>query len=284
MNKKGTFEKKPTDPADNMKISVDEFLDRFVVVYKQTDDLHAASWVDQEKSQYVADILATVARLIMTTPASELKPGVKSYEIKGTGKLRLLFEALDTSTDGLLQIDEFVDGIVKIPGFENIHVDGENLTRESLLECADFIDSSKDGTINYLEFLKTFSIEDQHGTLADLLAENITVLLYRNRQAIRSACRTRDKNDKGKVSQEEFHAIVEGVNAAVSRPERQLTPLQVDLIVDAVAKDKLVDYEQFIQSFELCDSDPLKALHPDLMGQIKLKQSNEVAVPLAVTS
>lgn len=238
----------------NRRISVDEFLDRFVVVYKQADNLCSDN--DKETGTSLCNSMAAVGRFIMTTPASKLKPGSKDKDAKASGKLRLLFEALDTSGDGLIQIDEFVDGIAKIPGFDDIIVNEKAMDREQLLQCAQHIDSTQDGSINYLEFLHAFTIEDQchDDSLADLLAENITTMLYRNRQAIRSACRSMDRQDCGMVMQKDFHTIVEGVNAAVSKLEKQLTPLQIDLIVDAVANEKMVDYETFMESFELCDS------------------------------
>merc|ERR1711977_294417 len=108
-------------------------------------------------------------------------------------------------------------GIAQLPDLESLEVDGQPLSRARLLELAKAVDTSSSGTINYLEFLQAFTIEDSHGDeLTDLLAEHITTLLFRHRSSIRLGCQFFDKERNGKVTMPEFRSVLESFNCAIS--------------------------------------------------------------------
>merc|ERR1712032_55836 len=96
-----------------------------------------------------------------------------------------------------------------------------------------------------------------------------------HRVAIRRGCHFVDEPGIGKISKEDFHAVLMGVNSALSRPERNLTNTQITLLVDALAvvkggaedEDAYVDYETFLKSFVIFDCQRQGA-EPDQKGAV----------------
>merc|ERR1719436_1979942 len=136
-----------------------------------------------------------------------------------------LFRAMDSSGDGILQVEEFVDGLLMIPGINELEAGGQHLTKERLLEVAKVIDSdgNGNGTINYLEFLQAFeSAEGGNSDIANSLAEDITTVLFRHRLAIRMGCQYFDEEGSGKVKADDLEKVLHGVNSVLARPQRML--------------------------------------------------------------
>jgi len=176
----------------------------------------------------------------------------------GVPKMVLLFRGLDISGDGMLQVEEFVHGLEQLPGITDLKVQGKPLDKEMLMAIARAIDASNNGTINYLEFLKAFEVDQKGGQdIVDSLAEDITTVLFRHRVAIRMGCHYLDEEGIGKIRAEDFQTVLQGVNSALSRPERTLTNQQISLLVEAmtvvgkeedtVAGEHVVDYDAFLQ-------------------------------------
>lgn len=179
----------------------------------------------------------------------------------GTSKMVALFRAMDISGDGMLQLEEFVTGIERIPGVDKVKVDGVRLDHENLLRMARVIDVSGNGTINYLEFLQALAAEEQgNSDIAETLGEDITTVLFRHRHAIRIGCHYLDEDGCGKIRAEDFQTVLQGVNSALSRPERTLTHTQISLLVEAMSQESqdggpaMVDYEVFLKCFVILDT------------------------------
>mmetsp|Transcript_90828 Transcript_90828/g.157659 ORF Transcript_90828/g.157659 Transcript_90828/m.157659 type:complete len:1000 (+) Transcript_90828:58-3057(+) len=189
-------------------------------------------------------------------------PEVVEDENSGTGKMVALFRAMDVSGDGMLTSEEFVNGIEKVPGLTSLKLsNGMILDHENLMRMAAIIDVSGNGTINYLEFLQAFAVQENGSSdIADSLGEDITTVLFRHRHAIRMGCHYLDEDGVGKIRAEDFRTVLQGVNSALSRPERTLTNTQIVLLVEAMAteatadQESYVDYEVFLKSFVILDT------------------------------
>mmetsp|Transcript_15165 Transcript_15165/g.39015 ORF Transcript_15165/g.39015 Transcript_15165/m.39015 type:complete len:1020 (+) Transcript_15165:84-3143(+) len=178
-------------------------------------------------------------------------------------KMVALFAALDESGDGILQVDEFVDGIEKVPGITSLVVDGQPLCRDRLKAMAMAIDGggNSNGTINYMEFLQAFETAGEGSQLfADSLGEDITTVLFRHRLAIRMGCQYLDEEGTGTVHAEDFDRVLHGVNSVLSGMERMLTNTQIKLLVEALKQtegedgEDVVDYDAFLRSFVILDT------------------------------
>mmetsp|Transcript_54107 Transcript_54107/g.168016 ORF Transcript_54107/g.168016 Transcript_54107/m.168016 type:complete len:982 (-) Transcript_54107:109-3054(-) len=185
----------------------------------------------------------------------------------GVTKLVALFKALDVSNDGLLQIEEFVAGLEQIPGVTNIVVQGHELSHERLMTLVSAIDTSRNGNINYLEFLQAFQVSEEGGLdVEESLVEDITTVLFRHRLALRKGCLFFDEDGVGSIFAEDFRKVLQAVNNTLARPERTLTPSQINVLVEALAsseadeEDAIVDYEAFLRSFVILDKEKDKAV------------------------
>lgn len=189
--------------------------------------------------------------------------GAETLNSSPMAKLVTLFRALDASGDGVLQLEEFVAGLEQIPGVLSLVVGGENLTHQKLVEVCQGIDYSKNGTVNYLEFLQAFQItEDDTLNVEETLMEDITTVLFRHRLAIRKGCLYFDEEGLGSVFAEDFKKVLQAVNNTLARPERTLTPTQINILVEALStsegggdEEGLVDYEAFLRSFVILDKE-----------------------------
>eukprot|EP00927_Polykrikos_kofoidii_P046744 TRINITY_DN40881_c0_g1_i1.p1 TRINITY_DN40881_c0_g1~~TRINITY_DN40881_c0_g1_i1.p1 ORF type:complete len:1041 (-),score=232.68 TRINITY_DN40881_c0_g1_i1:75-3065(-) len=279
------------------RIHVQDFLKSLTVVYKQaegcTDGAKLEAWVVETLNKIGCLILKTPPELLVTElekaatkiqkvfrggkaraddkdaesskaskkNASKSKSAAKSDKVVSDGlpKMVTLFRALDVSGDGMLQIDEFVSGLEKLPGIDTILVDNKPLDREKIMAMAKSIDSSGNGTINYLEFLQAFEVNEMNGSgIVDSIAEDITTVLFRHRLAIRMGCQYLDEDGIGKIRAEDFQTVLQGVNSALSRPERTLTNTQISLLVEAmttIEDEPVVDYDAFLRSFVIIDTE-----------------------------
>jgi Ca2+-binding EF-hand superfamily protein len=279
---------------------VDDFLNHFSVVYKQAGDTGSfPAWAEgalqaigrlifrTEEADLISPLDKAAAKIqkvqrgkmarreqaagsekAVSSPVKDNKsPKRASIDASesvsaGTSKMCALFKAMDTSGDGILQKDEFVNGILYLPGIEHVQVDGTPIDRERILEIAGLIDTSQNGSINYLEFLTAFSVEEQYSesSCADSIVEDIITVIFRHRHAILMNCRYMDPEQGGKVSMEDFRQVVRGVNKALAKPERALTNLQINMLVEHLAQEgedlseANFAYETFLKSFFICDS------------------------------
>lgn len=217
------------------------------------------------------DAIAKVAPSSSAHRASVSKPkagapslGVVQEEEKktdGVNKMVSLFRALDSSGDGILQVEEFVQGVEKIPGIDKLVVSGEALTHERLITMAKAMDASGNGEINYLEFLQAFTAETSDGNnIVNSLGEDITTVLFRHRHAIRMGCHYLDEAGTGVIRAADFQTVLQGVNSALTSNERPLTAVQISLLTEAMAseagqdEEPCVDYDAFLKAFVIRDA------------------------------
>jgi protein phosphatase len=179
-------------------------------------------------------------------------------------KMQTLFSALDVSQDGILSCEEFVKGFSKVKGVQDIVVGGENLTPERILKIAQKIDTTGNGSINYLEFLQAFETSGAgQQDIGDTLGEDITTLLFRHRLAIRMGSLYLDEEASGKIRAEDFAKVLQGINSVLARPEKTITNTQIELLVEAlsgdddneVEADRLIDYDALMRSFVVVDTE-----------------------------
>merc|ERR1719335_1140763 len=112
------------------------------------------------------------------------------------------------------------------------------MDHSTLLKMSKVIDTSGNGTINYLEFLQAFAQEDSGKTdIADSLGEDIVTVLFRHRHAIRMGFHYLDEDGCGKIRATDFQAVLHGVNAALSSSEKSLTSTQIALLVEAMSAE-----------------------------------------------
>merc|ERR1712039_347223 len=149
---------------------------------------------------------------------------------------------------------------MRLPDLDKVTLEGGvKMTRDKVLAIASAIDTSKNGTINYLEFLQAFEASGQGShDISDTLGEDITTVLFRHRLAIRMGCQYLDEEGAGRIRSEEFAKVLQGINQVLSRTERALTNTQIMLLAEALGvqdeDDNYVDYESFLRAFVILDT------------------------------
>ncbi|CAE7599047.1 unnamed protein product [Symbiodinium natans] len=233
--------------ADSVRLSVQEFLGHFTTVYSATNNADLPRWV--------LDTLGQIGRLIIKTKA----PSAGEGDSGDATKMSQVFQEIDTSGDGILQLDEFVAGIEKLPGLDKLTVDGERLSHDKLVEISKILDVTQDGTLNYLEFQQAFQLKGQ-GTadLENSLVEDLTTLLFRYRVHIRTGCQFLDEVDSCKVLNEDFENVLRGVNNALHSNEQGISESQIKHLSSALTVEDeegpIVGYDAFLRSFVVVDT------------------------------
>jgi len=199
------------------------------------------------------------------SPTKDKKAGGAAQAASALPKMQALFTSLDMSGDGVLEIQEFVRGFSQVKGITDLVVGGEKLTNERIMSIAKAIDTTGNGTINYMEFLQAFETSGEgEQDIGDTLGEDITTLLFRHRLAIRMGCLYLDEEASGKIKASNFTKVLQGINSVLARPEKNITPTQIDLLVEALAsadsnetvkEDRLIDYDAMMRSFTILDTE-----------------------------
>lgn len=199
-------------------------------------------------------------------------------------KLHMIFEVVDADHSGELSCHEFVSGLTKINGINELKLkNGSPVTQDLLRLVAQSLDHSGDGAISLMELLEGFSFEDEcGGDMAGALCDHILVILLRHRQAIRAGCVCFDPAHEGTVSRDNFAKVLTSLDKALSFPDRRtgspirqntaktlvntapsnehLVPSQIEHLCDALCEDGgqggfFVRYEEFFDSFEVIDTE-----------------------------
>ncbi|CAJ1372359.1 unnamed protein product [Effrenium voratum] len=233
--------------ADTARMSIQDFLGHFTMVYSSTNNADLPKWV--------LDVLGQIGRLIVKVKA----PGATD-ESQDSTKMSQLFQEIDTSGDGVLQLDEFVTGIEKLPGLDKLMVDGSPLSHSKLVDISKILDVTHDGTLNYLEFQQAFQLKGQGTTdLENSLVEDLTTLLFRYRVHVRTGCQFLDEADSCKVLTEDFENVLRGVNNALHSNEQGISESQIKHLSSALAVEdeegKIISYDEFLRSFVIVDTE-----------------------------
>jgi Ca2+-binding EF-hand superfamily protein len=242
--------------SNSVRMNIQEFLGRFNMVYSSNEG--------KELPVSVQDLLDRIGALI--TKNARTKKGDKKEESKGDSRaltryktMSTLFTALDSSQDGMVQISEFVEGVMQVPGISELQLDGQALTKEKLAEVAKGLDVTGDGSLNYFEFLQAFEPHDQGAAdLQNSLVEDVTTVLFRHRMAIRRGCHHVDEINSQKVHKEDFMDVLHGVNSALEKAERSISDSQIENLASSMAVEdqegQMVFYEDFLRSFVILDT------------------------------
>lgn len=270
------FVDSPSDTAGLPKISVEEFLGRFTMVYKTAADALSASKGTSREEQIAMDALRKMGRLIAATSYEDLginkintlrktKASTRRQTEAGATlaiKIESVFQSLDDNDSGLLEIEEFVKGMAKVPGVFDIELcnGAGKLTEELLRKLATKV-IGRSGRISILELLEAFCFDEGASAhdMQDALAEHILAVLFRYRQALRAGARCLDPNLSGRMSKGDFERLLRALNAAMadSEGESKLLEAQITDFCEALSRDGKVFYEDLFESFEVIDSSSL---------------------------
>mmetsp|Transcript_125019 Transcript_125019/g.241110 ORF Transcript_125019/g.241110 Transcript_125019/m.241110 type:complete len:955 (+) Transcript_125019:91-2955(+) len=178
-----------------------------------------------------------------------------------SAKLRSLFEALDADHNGLLEIDEFVRGISRMPGIFQIKLsNGKSINEDLIRQLGTHM--GRRGRVSILELLEAFCFEDAGGEkMSDCLAEQILAVLFRHRQPVRAGAWCFDRMGRGFVLKEEFIQVLRTLNRALDDAgenrqhlmESQVIHLCEALSVEDDEGSAIIRYEEFFDSFEIVD-------------------------------
>jgi len=215
------------DVQDN-KLDVASFLDRFQVVYSCAAD-QGLSNIETEEHRRIKSLLTKIGIGLLA------------------GKSRVeVFEMMDINKDGFISRQEFFDACVKLT---------DEVSDEEIVSMWDYVDTNRDGHLNYFEFCAAFQVVDTTDVQGDAVAEIVEVIvsaLRKNMSSLEFAFRFFDQKGLGHVSIEDFKAGLRALNAAVTSGP-PLTDEQLDVLVEFVDKDHdgQVDYEEFLEAFKL---------------------------------
>merc|ERR1712159_910681 len=116
---------------------------------------------------------------------------------------------------------------MKVPGITTIKLsNGDYISEDRLRGLCTVVDKGNDG-ISILELLEAFCFEDAGGdAMPDSLAEHITAVLFRYRQAVRAGARFFDRQGAGIIHKRDFVKVLESLNGATGDTEN-LLPAQI---------------------------------------------------------
>lgn len=132
------------------------------------------------------------------------------------------------------------------------------------------VDISSTKKINYLEFLHCFQPDDRvtgltgddkkekgprpSDELREALMEQITTVLYANKQALLRTFQFFDSEQNHIISKAEFIRVLKCLNNCLNVKNPPLTNEQIELLAEhCIYQDGAIDYMAFLQSLVICD-------------------------------
>lgn len=239
----------------NSRIDANEFLSRFALTHNMENEMTGRAVVSDPWAEIALQKFAAFMMKHHATDQKASKKKRKDAPDTGANEMLKAFKDLDKNGDGQLEMHEFVAGAQKLPGFDQLLIEGKMLDEEGLQRIAKVLDVSGDGTVNYLEFLTKFSVNDtQQDALTNSLTEHISTTLFRNRAMILAAAKFFDPGLGGHIGPDEFAECLGAVNSVLTAPQQPFTPGQVSKLVAAcTGDDGRVDYHNLLDSFEIVD-------------------------------
>eukprot|EP01138_Halocafeteria_seosinensis_P003117 gb/GECG01003186.1/.p1 GENE.gb/GECG01003186.1/~~gb/GECG01003186.1/.p1 ORF type:complete len:953 (+),score=133.80 gb/GECG01003186.1/:1-2859(+) len=236
------------DKDKDAHIDFKEFTERFQVVFTKTK--HRRDSVSGKVEGAREKARAKIASLDKWTTDTLNRVGRALFK---EGKIApQVFSDIDTDADGVLSENEFYKALKKL-SFD------PPLSREEVKRLVTAMDANESGSVNYLEFISAFKVEDraqkEHGEKAEwqrALIEQIVNTLYEYRIELAAAFEKFDLNHNGVVSSEEFRIGLQALTGAIGSP---ITDVQADELMRILDKnrDGNLSYEEFLSGFRLVD-------------------------------
>jgi|EP00161_Ancyromonas_sigmoides_P025325 protein phosphatase len=204
------------------RISLDEFMSRFQVMYNRTGS----------GDQVALDKVQEIGRVLLSAGANE-------------GAMRDAFTKYDTNNDGILSHAEFSAAIRDI---------GLVLTPDEEGRVLSFVDSDASGGIDFEEFTQAFSVVDTKTTSRwqHNIIQQVHQFLYQNRFQLRRVFSLFDTSNTGSIDAQEFKMGLASLNLL---SHQQLSDLEVDELMNALDanKDGRISYAEFLEGFQVVD-------------------------------
>eukprot|EP00931_Biecheleriopsis_adriatica_P007250 TRINITY_DN108559_c0_g1_i1.p1 TRINITY_DN108559_c0_g1~~TRINITY_DN108559_c0_g1_i1.p1 ORF type:complete len:878 (+),score=148.08 TRINITY_DN108559_c0_g1_i1:30-2663(+) len=236
-----------------------EFLERLTLVYKRAHENLEGSSVPPEK-RLMREAMGRLGQLMMNDSVH-----FAQNQQGSAAKFEKVFEFMDEDSSGSIDIEEFVKGVLKLPGACQVTLsNGEMLSEDFVRQLASEIDKNQSGSIGILEFLEALEVDSGKGCeMADNLGENILSVLLRYRTSLRTACRCFDPQGKGIISEADFRKILCALNSIVFSENgfgHEWSPSQISDLCEALATEgpdgiERISYTAIFHSMEIVDVD-----------------------------
>jgi hypothetical protein len=222
----------------NESVNAVEFLHRFVAAKKVTDNALDLKHVEDQWAELA---VRSLARFL--------------YMIGGPDALHSVFTQVDVNGDGFLSEDEIAQGVMNLPGIENLLIEGTPIREDDVRRMFRHIDDSQDGKTSYLEFVSACTLTNESGSLDSIVVEHVTSTLFRFRATLLTACGHFDTELCGRIAHDEFlmclEALVKVLEGVGSIPP--FTPEQVSAIVEGTCVEGMLQYVNFFENFQVVD-------------------------------
>eukprot|EP00388_Colpodella_angusta_P007577 GDKJ01021324.1.p1 GENE.GDKJ01021324.1~~GDKJ01021324.1.p1 ORF type:complete len:1008 (+),score=238.86 GDKJ01021324.1:26-3025(+) len=253
----------------SLKIHVAHFLARFKVVFRET-----LIRCNPEDETWIKAALAEIGKLIVTKAKKANEAEKVSLRRRSSFKSIFLlaqFQIYDVDKKGYLLYENFVT-CLKTLDLASVRTKlNTPLDDKQLMEIAAAVDITGNGRVNYAEFINAFSVIDSEanaaademaGSRANASPEEvfmeICTTLFKHRVPIKRALKHFDPELTGSCKPADLKAALSTLNSVMGKQEAPLTRTQIDEIVELVDTDTdgNFDYEDFLQSFSVIDTDP----------------------------
>jgi protein phosphatase len=212
-----------------------------------------------ESMSWVVSALRPLAAAVLDDAATRLLPQDESIANWPASRLLAMwFEDADTSANGYLEHQEFLDALVCLrPRLEK---NGCPCSDSELKDIASYCDvNGNDGRINYFELLNGLMWDDSLGPeMKEDLLDGLHAAVFFNATPIRHAMQQFDTDGCGLVTKQHFELALQAVYSALTAVEagELLTKEQISTITASLSQevDGRINYVNFLDSFRVVDT------------------------------